>query len=122
MPERGTLLRRCEIVRAHDRVDEAVDARALRLDVERITMCIRHHDQTFAASSHARQEFLRSGKEADALAVLALQHLQVHAKITRPMIEAVPLERADLRVETRRELSLRVGHGHATQARIALWH
>ena len=63
--------------------------------------------EAFAARPHAREEILRTGQEANLLAMLMLQRLQVHAEIARPMIEAVPLERAHLGLEARRQRLLR---------------
>ena len=50
-----------------------------------------------------REKLLRARQEANVLAVLVLQRLHVEAEIAAPVIEAVPLERADLRLEARRE-------------------
>ena len=122
VPERGAFLRRREIVRAHDAVDEPVDAGVLGLHGKRIAMRVRDDRKALAASAHAREKILRAGQKPNVRAVLALQALQVHAEIARPMIEAIPLERADLGLEARRERLLRGRHAHPAQVRVALRH
>ena len=109
-------------MRAHDAVDEPIDAGVLGLHGKSIAMRVGDDRKAFAARAHAREKVLRAGQKANVRAVLALQALQVHTEIARPMIEAIPLERADLGLEARRERLLRGRHAHPAQVRVALRH
>ena len=71
------------------------------------------------AAANRGKELGRARQEPNVLAVLALQRLQIETEIACPVIEAVPVERADLGCETRRERGSRLRNGHTVLVRIA---
>ena len=106
-----------KIVRAHDGVDEPVDAGLLGFHGERIAVSIRDEPKAFTASAHARKELRRTGREIGcARDARCFNALRSRPRSRAPVIETVPLERADLRLEPRRQRLLRRRRAQAVQA------
>src|SRR6478735_6240429 len=66
-----------------------------------------------AARAHRGEELARAGQIAHEMRAAALQRADIELEVARPMIEAVPVQRAGDRVEAPRERSASLGHADA---------
>ena len=83
-------------------------------------MRVRREQHALAERAHVREKPRRAGQEPDVLPMLALERDDVERQLLRPVVDAVPLERAAHGLEPRPELlERRVGIETATRGVMA---
>jgi hypothetical protein len=93
-PESRILLGRPELVRAGGAIEQVQHAGLLMLHGQRDRMRIGEQHQPLAGGAHVPQEFARAGQPRHVRAHLAVQRADVHAQRPRPVVDAIPIQRA----------------------------
>ena len=83
----------------------------LHLEADRVR--VRREQQALAPRPHRVEALARPRQVADVLVHLGLQRRDVEVELLAPVIHAVPVERAALRIEPRVQLRDRLLGGHA---------